>query len=270
MYARNSGLQNPSVIYVADELGGSERVLLDPNTFSDDGTVALTGLEFSDDGQLAAYGTSASGSDWLTWRVRDVATGSDLDDEVQWSKFSSASWLNDASGFFYARYAAPDESTQFKGENYNHQVYFHRLGTPQADDALVYERPDHKDWNFGTHVTEDGRWLILHVAQGSNPNNRFFVKDLGNPQAAVIEMLTEADAGYNYFGNDGDASTFARPKMRRAGVWSHRAARPDPVEIIPGTTTPSKRCDLRRSADPRDLHDARALVRRADPGPGPG
>ena len=132
VYSKNSGLQNQSVVYVAPSLQGPARVLIDPNAFSADGTVALTGMSFTDDGRLMAYATSASGSDWLTWRIRDVATGRDLADEIRWSKFSGAAWRLDGSGFFYSRYAEPDATSQFKGENYDQKVYFHQLGTAQT------------------------------------------------------------------------------------------------------------------------------------------
>jgi len=233
---KNSGLQNQSVVYIADRLDGPARVLLDPNTFSADGTVALGGLAFSDDGRLAAYATTASGSDWLTWRVRDVETGADLPDELRWSKFSTASWLPDGSGFYYCRYAAPGEATQFKDENYFHQVYFHRIGTAQTDDALVYERPDHKDWNFGPEVSEDGRWLVLHVSQGADPNNRVFVQELRDGGAPVIEMLPDADAAYGFIGNDDDRFYFRTTKdAPRGRVVALTLGDPTLVEIVPQT-----------------------------------
>jgi len=236
VFLKNSGLQNQSVVYIADRLDGPARVLLDPNTFSADGTVALGGLAFSDDGRLAAYATTASGSDWLTWRVRDVETGADLPDELQWSKFSTASWLPDGSGFYYCRYAAPGEATQFKDENYFHQVYFHRIGTAQTDDALVYERPDHKDWNFGPEVSEDGRWLVLHVSQGADPNNRVFVQELRDGGAPVIEMLPDADAAYGFIGNDDDRFYFRTTKdAPRGRVVALTLGDPTLVEIVPQT-----------------------------------
>ncbi len=236
VYLKNSGLQNQSVVYIADRLDAPARVLLDPNTFSADGTVALGGLAFSDDGRFAAYALTSSGSDWLTWRVRDVETGTDLDDELQWSKFSTASWLPDGTGFYYCRYNAPDEATQFKGENYNHQVYFHRVGTAQAEDVRIYERPDHKDWNFGPDVSEDGRWLVIHVAEGTDPNNRLFVQDLHAPGSPVVEMLPDADAAYSYIGNDGDRFYLRTTKdAPRGRVVARTLTDPTLVEIVPET-----------------------------------
>jgi len=238
IYSKNSGLQNQAVLYIAPSLDAPARVLLDPNALSADGTVALTGLSFSDDGTLMAYAVSASGSDWLEWRVRDVATGTDRTDLVRWSKFSGAAWRKDGSGFFYSRYAEPADPTdvaRFKDANYFHQVYFHRLGTEQGDDKLVYERPDHKDWNIAAHVSDDGRWLILHVTRGSDPKNRMFVQDLtdGTP---VVELLNRGDASYDFLGNDGARfyilTTLDAPRGRVISVeLDNRAA----VECVPQT-----------------------------------
>jgi prolyl oligopeptidase len=266
VYLKNSGLQNQSVVYVADTVDGPARVLIDPNGFSADGTVALSGLAFSDDGRLAAYATSASGSDWLTWRVRDVETGTDLDDELQWSKFSTASWLPDASGFYYCRYAAPDDATQFKDENYFHQVYFHRLGTAQAHDVLVYERRDHKDWNFGPEVSEDGRWLVIHVAQGTDPNNRVFVRALGDERAPVVEVLPDADAAYGFIGNDGDRFYFRTTKdAPRGRIVARTLADPTLVEIVPQTADALESVTLFGDRLVLSyLRDARSIVCRTD------
>src|SRR5439155_12549614 len=140
-------------------------VLLDPNTLSADGTVALTGLDVSDDGARLAYGLAMAGSDWQEIRVRDVASASDLPDRIQWVKFSSPSWTNDGNGFFYSRYDEPTEKDKLTKANYFHKLYFHRLGTPQADDVLVYHRPDQRDWSFNGHVTDDGHYLIVHASQ---------------------------------------------------------------------------------------------------------
>jgi prolyl oligopeptidase len=205
-FYKNSGLQNQSVLYVAPALDAPARVLIDPNLFSADGTVALSGLAFSHDGERVAYAVSTSGSDWLEWHVRDVAGGTDLDDRVQWSKFSGAAWCADGSGFYYSRYDQPVDA-HFKAANYFHKLYFHRLGTPQADDVLVYERPDHKDWNVAPVVSEDGRWLIIYVSEGTEPRNRVFVQDLAEG-GEVIELLPDADGKYEYLGNDADRFYF--------------------------------------------------------------
>jgi prolyl oligopeptidase len=219
-FYKNSGLQNQSVLYIAEALDAPARVLIDPNLFSTDGTVALSGVAFSHDGSRVAYAISASGSDWLEWRVRDVVTGSDLPDRVNWSKFSGAAWHADGSGFYYSRYAEPADE-RFKAANYYHKLYFHRLGTPQTDDVLIYERPDHKDWNFAPVVSEDGRWLIIYVTAGTEPRNRVFVREL-EAGGDIVELLPHADGKYEFLGNDGRRfyfqTTCAAPRGRVVSV----------------------------------------------------
>lgn len=204
IYARNDGLQNQAVYYRARTLEATPDVLLDPNALSADGTIAVSDTSLSEDGRYIAYALSESGSDWLQWKVREVATGRDLADDVRWSKFSRAAWLKDASGFFYSRYAAPAEGEALTGVNKNQQVYFHRLGTPQDDDTLVYARPDQPDWGLGADVTEDGRYLLIYQSEGTDPRNRVFVKDLsGGESAEVLPFLDRFDAEYSIIGNDG-------------------------------------------------------------------
>ena len=199
---RNSGLQNQNVLYVMGSLTSDPRVLLDPNTLSEDGTVALTSFAFSKDGNWLAYATSASGSDWLTWRVRSVETGEDLDDIVEWSKFSEAAWLPDGSGFFYSRYDAPMEGGEFQSTNYNQKVFFHKLNTSQAEDALIYERPDNKEWGFQSGITDDGRYHALVVWQGTDVRNRFFYLDMQGG-TKFTELISDLEATYQLVGNDG-------------------------------------------------------------------
>jgi prolyl oligopeptidase len=237
-YFRNTGLQNQAVLYVTRDLAEPGRVLLDPNTFSVDGTVALTVSEFSADGSLLAYSVSSSGSDWQEWHVRDVATGTDRPDLVRWSKFSGAAWKRDGSGFYYSRYDEPAADSKFKDANYFHKVYFHRLGTPQSTDVLVYERPDHKDWNFGAITTDDGRYLMLEVSRGTAPENAIFVKDLG-ADGAVVELLPDADARYAYLANDATTFYFLTtkdaPRSRIVAIDLHDRA---PREIVAETGDP--------------------------------
>lgn len=201
-YSRNSGLQNQSVLYSVTSLDGQPTLLLDPNTLSTDGTVALSGIAVSNDGKLLAYSLSASGSDWQEWKVRDVSTGKDLSDNIKWVKFSGASWTADNQGFFYSRYDQP-QGDSLKGTNYFQKLYYHKLGTPQSEDVLIYERPDQKDWLFGGSVTEDGRYLIVSVFQGTDNKNRVYYKDLQAKDAPVVKLLDDFDASYNFIGNDG-------------------------------------------------------------------
>lgn len=177
-------------------------VLLDSNTLSENGTVALSGASVSWDGQYLAYGLSEAGSDWQTWHIRRVEDGEDLEDTVEWIKFSGASWVGSNEGFFYSRYDAP-EGAALKQANYFHKLYYHKMGTPQFGDQLIYERPDQKEWGFNGAVTEDGRYLIIYVWHGTASENAVFYLDLTNPDREVVELLPNFDAEYALVGNDG-------------------------------------------------------------------
>src|SRR5258705_2320084 len=150
-YTRNSGLQNQSVLYTVTSLDGKPDVVIDPNTLSADGTVALSGTTVSHDGRLLAYSLSASGSDWQEWKVRDIETGKDLSDDLKWVKFSDVSWTPDNKGFFYSRYDEP-KGDSLKATNNFQKLNYHKLGSQQVEDMIVYERPDQKDWLFGGSV----------------------------------------------------------------------------------------------------------------------
>jgi prolyl oligopeptidase len=203
IFARNSGLQPQSVIYRARSLAAAPEVLIDPNTLSKDGTVALGSVSFTEDGRYMAYSLASSGSDWIEWRVREVADAHDLPDLVKWSKFSGATWLKDGSGFYYNRYDAP-AGEALRALNKNQKVFFHRLGTAQDQDALVYERPDEPDWGFGVEVTEDGRFLLVTQTEGTDNRNRVFVRDLRRPDTTIQPFLDAFDASYAVVGNDGE------------------------------------------------------------------
>jgi len=202
-YEHNNGLQNQNVLFVTESLDAEPRQLLDPNTLSSDGTVALVGHAISDDGKLLAYGTAASGSDWMEWHVRDVDTGSDLSDDIQWVKFSGASWTKDGKGFFYSRFDEPKAGTMLRDVNYFQKLYYHKLGTPQAEDKLIYDRPDNKELGFGGYVTDDGHYLVINVSQGTAPKNRLYYKDLTRPDSPVVKLLDDFDAEYRFVDNDG-------------------------------------------------------------------
>lgn len=205
--SRNTGLQNQDVLYVAENPAAEGRVLLDPNSLSEDGTAALNDLSVSEDGKWLAYAVSRSGSDWQEWHIRSVETGDDLPETLQWSKFSGAAWAKDVSGFYYGRYPAPAEGETFQQANYNQQLVFHRLNTPQADDTLIYARPDQPEWGFGAQVSEDGRYLLLNVWQGTETRNRFFYKDLSTA-GEMAELIPTLEAAYDFVGNDGSVFYF--------------------------------------------------------------
>ncbi|TFW29814.1 S9 family peptidase [Massilia arenosa] len=207
-YSRNDGLQNQSVLYTMKTLADSPRLLLDPNTLAADGTVALAGMAVSPDGKLLAYGTAASGSDWNEWHVRDIETGKDLTDHLKWVKFSGAAWTHDGKGFFYSRYDEPKAATALADVNYFQKLYYHKIGTPQSEDTLVYDRPDEKEWGFGGHVTDDGRYLLITVTKGTAQKYRVFYKDLTKPGAKVQPLIDEFSASWDFIDNDGPVLYF--------------------------------------------------------------
>src|SRR5438046_2983991 len=172
-FFKNDGLQNQSVLYKQASLVADAEVLLDPNVLSQDGTVALSTLALSEDGRLLAYGTSASGSDWEEFHVRDIATARDRADHLRWIKFSGAAWTHDGRGFFYSRYPETADKA-LTSVNRFQKVYYHRLGTDQMGDTLVYERADQPDWGFSAVVTDDGRYAVLHVWLGPDRRTRVY------------------------------------------------------------------------------------------------
>lgn len=200
-FSKNNGLQNQSVLYSRKSLTSEPEMILDPNLLSEDGTVALSGLALSDNAQYLAYGLSESGSDWQTWHIRDLSTGEDLSEQLQWIKFSGAAWTPDHQGFFYGRYDEPDENNKLEGVNYYQKLFYHRLGTPQSADLLIYERPDQKEWGFQSVVSEDGDYLLIHVWLGTDARNLLFYKDLKSPEAPVTELISTFEASYSFIGN---------------------------------------------------------------------
>lgn len=221
-FTKNTGLQNQSVLYTAPKLPGESKMLLDPNTLSKDGTTALTGTDVSKDGKLFAYGLAMAGSDWQEWKVREIESGKDRDDVIKWVKFSNASWNGDGTGFFYSRYDEP-AADQLKAANYFHKLYFHRLGTPQSEDKLIYERKDHKEWLFDGQVTEDAAYLIITVSEGTESKNRVFYQALTGDEKPVVELLDKQDAEYVFLGNDGPVfwfrTTFGACLTQRPDLW---------------------------------------------------
>ena len=239
-YSKNDGLQNQSVYYTLDTLDGEPRVLLDPNSWSEDGTVALGGMSISDDGRYMAYAKFEAGSDWREWFVRDLTTGEDLGDHLQWMKFTSASWTADGKGFFYSRFERPSEGQEFQALNKHQKVYYHRVGTSQDQDVLVYERPDRPDWGFGTTTTEDGRYLILSVWKGTDAKNQVLYKDLQEPYGMPVTLIDHFDHEYSFVGNDGSLFYFQTdldaPKRRLISIDIRT---PDDYrEIIPESEHP--------------------------------
>ncbi len=207
-FFRNSGLQNQYVLYVQDSLADEPRVLIDPNEWSADGTVALGGTAFSDDGRYVAYAIQEAGSDWRVWKIMEIATGKVLDDELRWIKFNDPGWTPDGAGFFYARFPEPQEGAAFQNLNKNQRVYYHRVGDPQSEDVLVFHRPDEPDWGYSTTVTEDGLYLILTVHLGTDDRYRIYYKDLREPYGMPVALVDNFDHEFTFIGNDGPVFYF--------------------------------------------------------------
>ena len=193
-FYKNDGLQNQSVLYVQDSLEGEPRVFLDPNKLSDDGTVALTGLSFSHDGKYAAYTISRSGSDWTEIYVLDTVTGQLLDDHIEWAKFTGAAWQGD--GFYYSAYDAPVKGKEFSNVNENHKVYYHKIGTPQTEDKLIYQNPAYPKRFYYTGTSEDERILFVYES-GAGRGNNLFIKNLKKANAPFIQLTTDFDYQYS-------------------------------------------------------------------------
>ncbi len=201
-FFKNDGLQNQSVLYVKDQLEGEARVCLDPNTLSDDGTVALTGISFSKDGRYMAYTISRSGSDWTEIYVLDLESGKLTEDHIVWAKFTSADWCG--NGFYYSAYPIPEDGKAYSNKNENHKIYYHQIGTPQSQDVVAYENPKYPLRFYSSQVDENERFLFVYES-GSNLGNRLFVKDLRNPKAGFAEMAGDDTYTYNVvevIGND--------------------------------------------------------------------
>src|SRR5262245_19298237 len=207
-FTKNDGLQNQSVLYTLDALDGKPRELIDPNKWSKDGTSALSGTSPSDNGKLLAYGAADAGSDWNTWRVLDVTTGKPLDDELKWVKFTMFSWTTDNKGFFYSRFDEPKAEEKFQSLNLNQKVYYHKVGTGQSEDELIYRRPDKPDWGFLPQVTEDGKYLVLTIWKGTDDRYRTTYKDLSDPRAKFVDLIDNFDNDYSLIGNDGSVMFF--------------------------------------------------------------
>ncbi len=207
-YYKNDGLQNQSVLYIADSIEDPGRVFLDPNKLAADGTAALSGVSFTHDGKYMAYGVAFSGSDRTEWHVKDVATGQDLNDTLRPNRQGGIAWMKDNSGFFYSRFPDAEKGKELKSQNFFQKLYFHKIGTPQDEDYVVYERPDNKEYFVGSGVTEDGNFLIINVGKGTGPQNMVYFKNLTMEKAPIIPVVDELKNDYSFVGNDGSKFYF--------------------------------------------------------------
>lgn len=204
-HTRNPGLLEQPLLVVARADDAAEaRVLIDPNALSDTGKLSLSGWSPSPDGSLLAYGISEAGSDWTTWRVLEVASGSERGDLLRWTKTNGIAWLGDSSGFFYSRYEEPAVGAELTGATKNERIHLHRLGDSQEADELIYARPDRPGWFLMPGVSDDGRWLIIWAQEGTNPENAIYLKDLLVPGSTVRPFLERMDATYIPVGNRGE------------------------------------------------------------------
>ena len=233
----NDGLQNQDVLYVMDALDEEPAILLDPNTWSKDGTVALGGTSFSDDGRYMAYAIADAGSDWKTWKIRDLESDVDLPETIEWSKFSTPAWMPDGSAFFYGRYDAPVEGAAYQNANEYMKLYRHVPGTPQSSDTLVLEDTEHARWAWSSSVTDDGRWLVVVVWRGSGPPNTVKIMDLEADGATFVDLVPEWEHEYDFIGGRGDRLFFmtdekaSRKKVIAADVSDPTA--PVWMDVIP-------------------------------------
>ncbi len=236
-YFKNDGLQNQSVLYSMESLKATPRVLIDPNKWSKDGTIALSGVAPSDDGRYLAYRVAEAGSDWATWRVMEIRSGKVLDDELKWVKFGGVSWTKDGRGFFYCRFPEPEPGAEFQELNLNHRLFYHRVGTPQSDDVLVYARGDQPEWSFEGEVTEDGRYLVITVGVGTDERYRVLIKDLAEPFGMPTDLIDHFRNEYTLVGNDGPVFFFKTdldaPRKRLIAIDLRRPQPEHYREIIP-------------------------------------
>jgi prolyl oligopeptidase len=202
-YTRNDGLQNQSVLYMREGLEGTPRQLIDPNTWSADGTIALSEWVPSEDGKRILYSVQEGGSDWRVVRVLDVESGQALPDEVRWVKFSALDWARDGSGFYYSRFPQPAAGQEFQSTNENHSVYFHRLGTAQSADRLVYANTHEPRVSNIVEVSDDGRWLIVYSYEGTDARYDITLIDLASPNAEPRRFITGREHDWTYVGNVG-------------------------------------------------------------------
>ncbi|HEX4963154.1 MAG TPA: prolyl oligopeptidase family serine peptidase [Thermoanaerobaculia bacterium] len=236
-FERNDGHQNLPVLYLQRSLLDEPEVLLDPNTWSKDGTVALSATDPSPDGQYLAYGVSVGGSDWRTYHVLDVQSRKVLPDEIQWSKFCCLSWTADNQGFFYTRLPEPAKGTEFQGRAQEEKVYYHRLGTPQSADTLTFEQADHPNWILSANVTEDGRYLYIGLRREGKVF-RFLYRDLRDPYAGFSVLVPDFDNQYFIpLGNDGPVfyfrTDYQAPRGRILAIDLRQPGKEHWQEIVP-------------------------------------
>jgi prolyl oligopeptidase len=212
IYSKNDGLQNQSVLYKAKSIDDPGTVFFDPNKIRADGTAALSGSQFTDDGKLWAYGIAEAGSDRTTWHVMDTATGKLRSDTLVPNRQGVQAWLKNDSGFYYSGYDPVKPGEELKATTQFQKIYFHKLGTPQSDDKVVYERPDNGEYFSGAEISEDGRWLIITVGKGTENMNMVYWKQLSQPNSGIKPLVENLDNDWGFIGNDGSVFYFRTDK----------------------------------------------------------
>lgn len=233
-FTRNSGQDNQPVLYVRESVDGESRVVIDPNGWSEDSADALADWAASDDGTLLAYGVQTGGADWRTIKVLNIDTGEVLDDEVQWARFTFITWAKDGSGFFYSRYPEPEGGASSTAGIANHAVYYHVLGTPQAEDRLVYSNPDRPELLHLADRTEDGRYLIIGPTPGAGVSG-LSVIDLASGDWTPRVLIDTFEAEWSVIGNEGEVLyilTSHEAERRRLVTLDLAEPTPEPVEIV--------------------------------------
>jgi prolyl oligopeptidase len=237
-YSKNDGLQNQPVLYVADSFDADGRVLVDPNKWSEDGTVAMRSFSVSDDGRYLAYARADAGSDWQQIYVLDVDSNELLDDQLKWVRFTSIEWTKDGSGFYYNRYPEPPPGEAYQSAALNQMVYFHKLGTKQEDDQLIYRRPDHADWGFSVGPTDDGQYLVLSIDRSTDPQNMVYVREASAAaDAPWTELIGDFDNQFWFIGSEGKKffflTDYEAPTKRIVAMDIEQPDREHVAEIVP-------------------------------------
>ena len=236
-YRKNDGLQNQSVLFLADSYADEGRVLLDPNSWSEDGTIALGSTVVSDNGRYLAYSRKESGSDWSTLYVLDIDSGKQISDTLQWTRWGNIVWNAESTGFFYTRYPEPQKGQQFQALTINPMCFFHRLGTAQHEDQLVYRRPDHPKWSFWLQRSDDNQYLVMSISRSTDPQNQVFMRPVAAPLDEVWRPLIEDfENEFKFIGNEGSQLLFFTdldaPTKRVVAMDASEPGRENLKEII--------------------------------------
>lgn len=239
-FYKNDGLQNQSVLYVSSSYADDGRVLIDPNAWTKEGTESLGMTKVSEDGKLLAYCRKKSGSDWSTIYVMDIETGEALPDVLEWTRWANIVWNADSTGFYYTRYAKPEEGQQFQSSVTDPMIMFHKLGTKQEGDQLVYQRPDHPTWSFWLQRSDDDQHLVLSISESTDPQNQVWYR----PTSATVDadwkpLIDDFDNEFAFVGNDGDRLFFvtdlAAPTKRIVAMNADQPGRDQLQEVIPAS-----------------------------------